>query len=53
VTDRFGLADVGQELVAQAFTFRRAFYQTRDVHELHGGWQDTLWLNDFCQLIQA
>ncbi|AMO49774.1 Hypothetical protein AKI40_3394 [Enterobacter sp. FY-07] len=53
VTDGFGFTDVGQELVAQAFAFGRAFYQTGDVHKLHGGWQNTLRFDDFRQLVQT
>ena len=53
VADRFGFADVGQELVAQAFTFRRAFYQARDVDELHGGRHQALRFDDLRQLIKA
>ena len=53
VANRFGFADVGQELVTQAFTFRCAFYQARDVDEFHGGRQDALRFNDFRQLVQT
>ncbi|MNV48942.1 hypothetical protein D3C71_1408720 [compost metagenome] len=53
VADGFGFTDVGQELVAQTFAFRRAFYQAGDVHEFHSGWQNTLWFNDFGELIQT
>ncbi|CZZ40039.1 Uncharacterised protein [Enterobacter hormaechei] len=53
VADRFGFTDVGQELVAQAFTFGCAFYQARDVHELHGSWQNALRLHDFRELVQT
>ena len=31
--NRVGLADIGQELVAQPFTLGRATHQTRNVHE--------------------
>lgn len=37
VTYGFGLADVGQELVAQTLALGGARHQTGDVHELHGG----------------
>lgn len=53
VADGFGFADVGQELVAQTFTFRRAFHQAGDVDEFHGGWQNALRLDDLGQLIQT
>ncbi len=53
VADRFGFTDVGQELVTQAFTFRGAFYQARDVHELHGGGQNALRFYDLRKLIQT
>ena len=33
--DRVHLADMGQELVAQALALARAAHQTRDIHELH------------------
>ncbi len=53
VADRFGFTDVGQELVTQAFAFGRAFHQACDIHELHGGWQNTLRFNDLRELIQT
>ena len=53
VTDRFGFTDVGQELVTQTFTFGCTFHQARDVHELHGGWQNALRLHDFRKLVQT
>ena len=53
VTDSFGFTDVGQELIAQAFTFRCAFHQARDIDEFHGGRQNALWFHDFSQLIQT
>ncbi len=53
MADRFGFTDVGQELVAQTFTLGCAFYQARDVHELHGGWQNALRLHDFRELVQT
>ena len=37
VGDGIGLADVGEELVAQAFTLGGARHQAGDVDELHGG----------------
>ncbi len=53
VANGFGFTDVGQELVAQAFAFGRAFHQACNVHELHGGWQNTLRLNDLRELVQT
>ncbi|CZU47610.1 Uncharacterised protein [Enterobacter hormaechei] len=53
VADRFGFTNVGQELVTQAFTFGCAFYQARDVHEFHGGWQNALRFHDFRELVQT
>jgi len=53
VGDGVGLADVGEELVAQAFTFRRARYQAGDVDEFHGGGDDLFGLDDLGQGIQA
>src|SRR5690554_747201 len=48
-----GLADVGQELVAQAFAFGGAGDQAGDVDEFHGGGHDSLGLYDFGQFGQA
>lgn len=53
VGDGVGLADVGEELVAQAFTFRCARHQAGDIDEFHGGGDDLLGLDDFGQGIQA
>ena len=53
VTDSFGFADVGQKLVAQAFTFRRAFNEACDINEFHRGRQNTLWFDDFSQFVQT
>ena len=38
--DRIDLADVGEELVAETLALRRAFDQTADVDDLHGGVHD-------------
>ena len=46
VRDRIGLADVREELVAEAFTLRRAGDEARDVDELDRGRQDLLRLDD-------
>jgi hypothetical protein len=53
VGDRVGLADVGQELVAQALALRGARDQAGDVDELHRGRQDLLRLDDGRQLVEA
>ena len=53
VHDGIGLADVGQELVAQAFAFRGARHQARDVDELDDGRNDFLRFRDRRQLRQA
>ncbi|CAH0321704.1 hypothetical protein SRABI106_04396 [Rahnella aquatilis] len=53
VADGFSFTDVSQELVTQTFTFRCAFDQTRDVHEFHGGWQDTLRFYNLGQLVET
>ena len=53
VADSFGFADVGQKLVAQTFTFRRAFYQARDIDEFHRGRQNALRFDDFSQFVQT
>src|SRR5690606_5603760 len=52
VGDRIDLADVGQELVAQALAAGRACDQAGDVHELHGGRHDLLRIDDLRQLVQ-
>ena len=46
VRDGIGLADVRQELVAQALALGRAGDQARDVDELDGGGKDTLRARD-------
>ena len=51
--DRVGLADVGEELVAQSFAFRGAGHQARDVHELDRCMQHALRVHDRRELIQA
>ncbi|MNF68866.1 hypothetical protein D3C84_507330 [compost metagenome] len=51
--DGVGLADVGEELVAQAFTLGGAFHQAGDVDELHGGRQHALGLDDLGQGLEA
>ncbi|MCY1175539.1 hypothetical protein D9M73_157820 [compost metagenome] len=53
VGDGVGLADVGEELVAQAFTFRGTGDQAGDVDEFHGGRQHAVRLDDGRQGVQA
>ncbi len=53
VHDGIGLADVGEELVAQAFALGRARDQTGDVDELDDGRLHALRLHDLRQLIHA
>jgi hypothetical protein len=53
VDDGVGLADVGQELVAQAFTLGGAGDQTGDVHELDDGRLDLLRIDDLGQGVEA
>jgi hypothetical protein len=50
VDDGVGLADVREELVAQAFALGGAGHQAGNVHELHGGRQHALRLHDPGQL---
>ena len=42
VDDGVDLADVVEELVAEAFTLARALHQSGDIDELHRGGHDTL-----------
>ncbi len=53
IHDGIGLADVGQELVTQAFALRGARHQASNVNKLHRGWQDALGRDNLCQLIQS
>ncbi len=53
VDDGVRLADVRQELVAQALALRRAGHEARDVDELDDGLDDTLRLDDGRQLVDA
>ena len=47
------LADVAQELVAQAGTLAGTLHQTGDVHELHDGGSLFVGLPDLGQLVQT
>ena len=51
--DGVALADVAQELVAQAGTLAGTLHQTGDVHELHDGGGLFIGLPDLCQLVQT
>ncbi len=53
MADSFGFTDVGQKLVAETFTFGRAFHQARDINEFHRRRQDALRFDDFSQLVQT
>ncbi len=53
VGDGVGFADVGEELVAQAFAFRSTGHQACNVDEFHGGGQNAVGLDDFSQRIEA
>ena len=53
VHDRVGLANVGEELVAESFAFGRAFDESRDVDELHDSRHRSLWLDDPRELTEA
>ena len=53
VDDGVGFADVGEELVAQAFAFARACNQTGNIDELDDGGLHFLRIDDFRQLRHA
>ena len=53
VHDRIGFADVGEKLVAEAFTLRCALHQTGDVHELHHGGHSAFGLHHHRQCSEA
>ena len=52
IDQRIGLADVGEKLVAQAFTLAGAGDQSGDVDELDDRGLDLLWLHDVRQLLK-
>ena len=52
VQDGIGFADVGQELVAQAFPLAGALYQTGDIHDIDRGGHDALGLAHLGQHFQ-
>ena len=46
VDDRVGLADIGEELVAQPLTLAGAAHEPGDVYDLHRRRDDALWVDD-------
>ena len=52
VRDRVGLADVREELVAEALALRRAGHEARDVDEFDRGRHDLLRLHDLRQRVE-
>ena len=50
--DGVGVADVAQELVAQAFALGRALHQPRDIHKMHNGRRDLPGIKHFGQHLQ-
>ena len=52
VQNGVGLANVRKELIAQAFPLARACNDTRDVDELHRGWNDRVWFHMGYDLIE-
>ena len=53
VQNGVGLADVGQELVAQALALGSALYQAGDVHDFHRGGNGALGLADVGEHLEA
>ena len=52
VGDRIGFTNIGEELVAQTFTLGSASDQAGDVHEFHGGRENTLRFDDLGEFVQ-
>ena len=52
IGDGIGLADIGEELVAQPFALRCAFHQARNIHKAHARRQNVRRLADGRQLFQ-
>ena len=50
--DRVGLADVGEELVAEALALARALHEARDVDELDGRGHDPLRVDDLGEPVE-
>ena len=53
VRDGVAFADVGEELVAEAFALARTGHKTGDVDEFHGGGHDALGRDDFGELFKT
>ena len=53
LADSVALADVCEELVAQAFALAGALHQTGDVNELDGGGHDTARMHDVGELLES
>jgi hypothetical protein len=53
VHDRVGLADVREELVAEPFAVRGTLHEAGDVHELDGGGNRFLRLDDLGEFHEA
>src|SRR5262245_26345227 len=51
--NRIRLADVSEKLVTETLAFRCARDETRDVYELHGGWDHLLRMNDLRKLVES
>ena len=52
LADSIGVADVCQELVAQALALICALDQASDVHKLNGSWHDTARIDNLGQLLE-
>ena len=52
VQDGISLADVSEKLVAQALPLARPFYKPGNVHNLNGGGNHILWLDQFGEFLQ-
>ena len=50
--NRVAFADIGQELIAKAFTLAGTFYQTRDIHKGHPRRNDLFGTGNRRQLVQ-
>jgi len=53
MADGIGLTDVAQKLVTQSLPLRSPRHQAGDIDELHGGWDDTLGIDDLRDQVQA
>ena len=53
LADRVGLADVGEELVAEALALARALHEAGDVHELDDRGHDALRVDDLGERVEA